>query len=117
MLKKLVLKISVLAMMLMMMSADSLAQTRVRFQRGRNSATVRGSVGASGGSRSYVLRAMRGQTITATLSSGNGKVDFMQGSRHDTQYSRVLDSTGDVYIDIDNHGGRATTYTLTISIQ
>ncbi len=82
---------------------------------GSNSASISGTL-ARGGARIYVLRASRGQTLSATLSSGNGKVDFTQGSVHDTQYSMTLDETGDVQIVIDNHGG-ATRYTLTISIQ
>ena len=106
--------LAIVAMVLF--AASSLtAQTRVKFRRGTNSATVSGRLGR-GGVRSYVLRASAGQSLTATLSSGNGKVDFTQGSVHDTQFSRVLDSNGDVEIMIDNHGG-PTNYTLTISIQ
>jgi hypothetical protein len=52
-----------------------------------------------------------------SLSSGNGGVDFTQGNLHDSQFSRMLDRNGDVYIDIDNHGNRATRFTLTVSIQ
>ena len=105
-----------LVMFLWLTGADTMAQTRVRFARGRNSTTVSGRLGARGAARSYVLRASAGQTLTATLSSTNGKVDFSQGSQHDTQFSRTLDTSGDVYVNIDNHGG-PTSYTLTISIQ
>jgi len=38
-----------------------------------------------------------------SLSSGNGSVDFTQGNLHDSQFSRMLDGNGVVYIDIDNH--------------
>ena len=105
-----------LIMVLWLTGAETMAQTRVRFARGRNSTTLSGRLASRGATRSYVLRASAGQTLTATLSSANGKVDFTQGSVHDTQFSRTLDTTGDVYIDIDNHGG-PTGYTLTISIQ
>lgn len=116
MLKKASTIVLTVMMILWLTGAELMAQTtRVRFARGRNSATVSGKLAASK-MRSYVLRASAGQVLTATLSSRNGKVDFTQGSLHDTQYSRTLDSDGDVYIDIDNHGG-ATTYTLTVSIQ
>ena len=58
-----------------------------------------------------------GQTLTATLSCGNGRCDFAQGARHDTQYSQYVDRNGDVYITIHNHGNRATRFTFTVSIQ
>lgn len=115
MMKKIGVHLVALAVILLLTGSELRAQTRVHFRRGTNSATLTGKLGV-GGVRSYVLRASAGQTLTATLSSGNGKVDFTQGSVHDTQYSRVLDANGDVIITIDNHGGR-TNYTLTISIQ
>ncbi len=116
MLKKFGTIILTLMVVLWLTGTETMAQTRVRFARGRNSTTVSGKLTSSGAKRSYVLRASAGQTLTATLSSANGKVDFTQGSVHDTQFSRTLDTSGDVYVNIDNHGG-ATSYTLTISIQ
>ena len=118
MVKKFGVQIIALALVLLMTGTDLMAQTatRVRFARGSNSATVKGRITGSGGVRHYVLRAQAGQTLTATLSSGNNKVDFTQGAVHDTQFSRTVDQNGDVNVDIDNHGG-ATNYTLTISIQ
>lgn len=105
------------AAMILLLTASTLmaAKTRVRFKPGQNSATVTGKIGPSG-VKTYVLRASKGQTLTATLSSDNGKVDFTQGNVHDTQYSVTVDRTGDVEVMIDNHGG-LTKYTLTISIQ
>lgn len=108
-------KILALAMMLMLTSSTLMAKTRIRFKPGRNSATVTGKLGVNG-VRTYVLRASQGQTLTATLSSDNGKVDFTQGNVHDTQYSLTVQQTGDVEVMIDDHGG-LTRYSLTISIQ
>ena len=117
MFKKLGVKILVLMMVCVMLTTDTLAQTRIRFARGRSSASVSGTM-AAGGSREYVLGARRGQTLTATLSCTNSsKCDFAQGELHDTQYSQYVDSNGDVYITIHTHGARATRYTMTISIQ
>lgn len=116
MLKKVSTIVLTLIMVLWLTNADLMAQTRVRFARGRNSTTLTGRLASRGASRSYVLRASAGQSLTATISSTNGKVDFTQGSVHDTQFSKTVDSNGDVYVDIDNHGG-PTKYTLTISIQ
>ena len=116
MIKKLSIKIMVLSMVLMMSLTDLNAQTRVRFRRGSNSTTISGTLGA-GVTRGYVLGAKNGQNLTATVSSSNGKVDFTQGNYHDSQYSMTVEKNGDTYISIDNHGNRATRYTLTISIQ
>ncbi len=113
--KRVYISIVALVLMLFMTSSELMAQTRVRFRRGTNSATLTGRLGV-GSARSYVLGASAGQTLTATLSSGNGRVDFTQGNVHDTQYSRVLEYDGDVILTIDNHGS-PTNYTLTISIQ
>ena len=116
MLKKLGFKILVLMMICVMFSTDSLAQTRIRFGRGKSSASVSGSM-AAGGARSYVLGAARGQTLTATVSCGNGKCDFAQGDLHDTQYSQYVERNGDVIITLHNHGTRSTNFTMTVSIQ
>ncbi len=115
MFKKISASVLTLTMIVLMASVDLMAQTRVRFARGRNSATLSGTIG-SGAVRTYVLRASAGQSVTAALSSGNGKVDFTDRDVHDTQYSETTQENGDVYIRIDNHG-KPTKFTLTISIQ
>ncbi len=117
MLKKISLKFFILMLVGVMSVTDLSAQTRVRFARGRSSATFSGTIRPGSSVRSYVLRAAEGQTLTATLSSGNGKCDFTQGDYEDTQYSQVIERTGDVTFSIDNHGSRRTTFTLTISIK
>ena len=117
MFKKIGVKILVLAMIGVMFTTDSMAQTRIRFARGRSSASVSGTIRPGMSVRSYVLRAQAGQTLTATLSSGNGKCDFTQGDYEDTQYSQVIEEDGDVTFSIDNHGTRATNFTLTVSIK
>ena len=116
MLKKIGLKITISAMICLMATSDSMAQTRIRFARGSSSATITGTL-AAGATKGFVLRASRGQILTGTLSSNNGKADFTQGNLHDTQYSQTVERNGDVYISIDNHGNRATRFTMTISIQ
>ncbi len=116
MIKKLSAKFLILSVIFLMSGLDVMSQTRVRFRRGSNSTTISGTLGA-GVTRGYVLGARSGQILTATLSSTNGKVDFTQGAYHDSQYSMTVERNGDTYISIDNHGNRATRYTLTISIQ
>ena len=116
MLKKISVKVLVLSMIVFVTCSDSMAQTRIRFRRGTSSATVSGTL-APGVTRGYVLGARNGQVLSATLSSGNGRVDFTQGNLHDTQYSMTVERNGDVYISIDNHGRSSTRYTMTVSIQ
>lgn len=116
MLKNFGLKLIVAAMIFLTATSDTLAQTRIRFARGRNSATVTGTL-AAGASKEFVLGAKAGQILTGTLSSTNGKADFTYGSLHDTQYTQTVEENGDVYVSIDNHGKGATKFTLTISIQ
>jgi len=117
MLKKFGIKLLVLAMISVMLTTDSMAQTRIRFARGRSSASVSGTIRPGTSIRSYALRASAGQTLTATLSSGNGKCDFTQGDYEDTQYSQQIEEDGDVVFSIDNHGTKATNFTLTVSIK
>ena len=116
MLKKLGVKMLVLAMIGLLAANDALAQSRIRFGRGRNSASVSGTMAAEG-SRTFVLGARSGQTLTATLSCGRGKCDFAEGDLHDTSYSEYIDRNGDIYITIHNHAARATNFTMTVSIQ
>lgn len=116
MIKKLSAKLLILSVVLMFTVSDLTAQTQIRFRRGSNSATISGTLGA-GVTRGYFLGARRGQVLTATVSSTNGKVDFTQGSLHDSQYSMTVEENGNVYISLDNHGNRATKFTMTVSIQ
>lgn len=117
MLKKFGIKMLVVAMIALMASSDVMAQTRIRFARGRTSTTISGTLRPGNSVRSYVLRAAAGQTLTATLSSGNGKCDFTQGEYEDTQYTQVIEEDGDVVFSLDNHGTRATNFTLTVSVR
>lgn len=95
------------------LSVVNLADIRIRFARGRTSATVTGSIRA-GGRVCYVAGARRGQTLNAVLSSRSGKVNFLETG--ETSYSFVVDRSGDQTLCVDNVGG-STTYTLTVSIQ
>ncbi len=92
---------------------DSFADIRVRFARGRTSATMTGSI-RGGGAICYVAGARRGQTLSATVSSKNGRVNFR--STGDTSYSETFDFSGDHRLCIYNNGGLSG-YTLTVSIQ
>lgn len=113
MLKRNLARIFVVAVIVCMTSADSFADIRVRFARGRTSATMTGSIRRVG-AICYVAGARRGQTLNATVSSRNGRVNFR--STGDTSFSEYMDYTGDHRLCIYNSGG-LTSYTLTVSIQ
>ncbi len=113
MLKKITAKIPVVGMILMLVGIDVLADIRIRFARGRTSATVKGKVGR-GGRICYIAGAKAGQTLSANISSRSGKVMIFESG--ETSYSQNVEYSGDQSICVDNIAG-ATTYTLTVSIQ
>ena len=109
-----------LSLVFLLTAADAAAQRRIRFKRGSTSATVSGSIGVNRGVaganyRSYVVRAGAGQTISATLSSGNGRVWFVENDQ--TSYTVQADGTRDYVLRIYNGGANTINYTLTVSIQ
>ncbi len=118
--KKTVSTALALAMTVLLATAEATAQSRISFRRGSTSATVSGRIGVNRGVaganyRSYVVRANGGQTISATLSSGNGKVAFAENDL--TSYTIETDSSRDYELHIYNGGANSTSYTLTVSIQ
>jgi hypothetical protein len=94
-------------------STSTLADIRIRFAKGRTSATVTGKV-AKGGRICYIAGARRGQLITATVSSNTGRVQIFESG--ETAYSYQIEVSGDQSICVDNLG-RAATYRLTVSIR
>jgi len=116
MLKKISAQFLMLTLALSLMISDSAAQTRIRFARGRTSATVSGGL-AAGASRSYILGASAGQLMRVRVSSrtGGATVDI-GGNDVGTGTTIRLRSTDDYIITVHNNG-RATSYTLTVSIQ
>lgn len=91
----------------------ALADTRIRFARGRTSATVSGKV-SRGGRVCYVAGARAGQQFNATVRSRSGKVMIFESG--ETSYSYEVEQSGDQSVCIDNLAG-ATTYSLTVSIR
>lgn len=109
--KKLILATMAGSIMSLMFVSAGEAQTRIRFARGRTSATVSGTV-AAGARRTYVLGARQGQYLSGNVSSRNGCVKFTEGS---TSVGFATDS-GDNILSITNYCSRATTFTMTVSI-
>jgi hypothetical protein len=94
-------------------NVSAFADTRIRFAKGRTSATVSGRIG-SGGRVCYVAAARAGQQLTATISSRSGKVRIFESG--ETSYSYEFEQGGDQSVCVDNLAG-STTYSLTVSIR
>lgn len=95
------------------LNVAAMADTRIRFAKGRTSATVTGRV-ATGGRVCYFAGARVGQQFTATVSSRSGKVVIFESG--ETSYAYEVEQKGDQSVCVDNIG-QATTYSLTVSIK
>lgn len=115
MLRKTGVQVMALLLMLVMSSADSLAQKRISFRRGASSATVRGRI-TSKGYTEYVINGRAGQLMSIDIKSGNGAVIVNAGTASGKNFSLEM-SGGDHLLSIVNTAGSATSYTLTVSIQ
>lgn len=93
-------------------SAFAQPYMKIRFAKGRTSATVAGTLSA-GGRICYFANARRGQTLTATVSSRSGKANIFESG--ETSYSLEVEYPGDQSICVDNLN-RATSFSLTVSI-
>jgi|ERR1051325_5442042 hypothetical protein len=109
--RKSLTRATVALLVLTIVGVVSFAQTRIRFARGRTSASVSSAIGANG-QRKYYLAARAGQTLSANVSSRNGCVVL---GNQQTSTSYVTDS-GDNYIDLFNRCRTATRFTVTVSI-
>ena len=115
--KGLVIKSFAVLMIIGMADSAAFSQTRVRFARGRTAATLSGTLSGAG-SRSYVLGASRGQTMTVRVSSGNGEVWVDIGGNDMGKGTSIeLRSTDDYIITVHNGGGGATKYSLYIGVR
>ena len=114
--KSVLIKSFAVLMIVGTMNSSVFSQTRIRFGRGRTSSTVSGSVSA-GGSRSYVLGASRGQTMTVRVTSNTGDVHVDIGGNDVGSGTTIrLRSTDDYIITVHNEG-RAARYSLYVSIR
>lgn len=104
-------RVAVLSLLVLAFSSEAFAQIRIRFARGRTSASVSGTT-AGGGQRNYVVGARSGQSFTGNISSRSGCVKFLEGG---TSLGFTTDG-GDNFFSIKNYCRAGSTFTLTISI-
>ncbi|HYJ89910.1 MAG TPA: hypothetical protein VEV84_01255 [Pyrinomonadaceae bacterium] len=93
-------------------SGDLYAQTRIRFARGRTSASLAGTL-RPGGTRRYVLGATRDQQLSGNISSRNDCVKFTEG---DSTSLTLTTRRGDNWITVTNDCRRPASFTMTVSI-
>jgi hypothetical protein len=92
-------------------SLDTRGQTRIRFARGRTSASLSGTLAPKGVKR-YVLGARIGQQLSGNVSSKNNCIKFTDSS---TGIGFTTEK-GDNRISITNYCRSATSFVMTISI-
>lgn len=102
-------------LMIALSSVQVLAQKRIRFQRGKSSATVRGPIGPNGYTE-YVIDGRAGQVMTIEITSGNGAVVVNAGTASGKSFSVEM-TGGDHLLSVVNTSRRATNFTLTVSIR
>ena len=106
-------KFLVLVALAASLNIAAFGDTRIRFAKGRTSATVSGRV-AKGGRVCYFAGARVGQQFIATVSSRSGRAVIFESG--ETSYSYEVEQRGDQSVCVDNLAG-ATTYSLTVSIK
>jgi hypothetical protein len=108
--------------MLAASTTDTMAQTRIRFARGRSSATLNGTL-ASGSARAYVVDVRRNQSMTVNVTSGNNNIqidiDDVDGHiEYGDGYSQIYTkNNGNHSIILKNEGGRSTKYSMTVTVR
>lgn len=120
MLKIIGLQFIVLVLIVFSFAESSSAQTRIRFARGKSSATLRGTLAADE-TREFALKVRFGQTLSVRMapfindvrvevSNYNGHVFWVEGFG-----KVVVDENGDYYVVMANDGRKAIKYTLTVA--
>lgn len=111
------------SLIILLLSVWAVAQTttRLKFAKGRSSATVSGTI-RKDKTKCFILQAKSGQEIVAKLWSKNGKVQFPFTFGADefnggTDFNATTKS-GDNEVCVEHYlVKKATTFTLTISIR
>lgn len=110
------LKLLAVLLIIVSLSGELFAQTRIRFARGSSSATVSGRISKNGDLR-YTVRGSAGQRITVSVRSGTNYVFAgVEAIGQGRTVSGKLPYTSNYIIELSN-GGNATDYTMTVTIK
>lgn len=113
------------------LSAKAQSNTRIEFPPGRNTVTLKGTVGAT--NKDYVLHASEGQRLQVNLTSPNpyGRLniyrtnydeplgdagEILEGSKDSTGWNGTLEGAGDYHIYVFNPKGENTPFTLEVTL-
>lgn len=116
MLKKLFVHFVLLTTISLMTSVDLYAQSRIRFARGRSSATVSGTIPAKA-NRSFVVAASYGQTAGVSVNNRSLRIWNDAAPKGESGSSSFETNSGDNEFGIYNPTNRAINYTMTLSIR
>ena len=116
MLKKISIYFVMLVTVSLMTSVELYAQQRIRFARGRSSATISGTIPA-GANRSFVVGARDGQYARVSVSPRNLRVWASGTPKGEAGGTEFETYSGDNEFGIYNPTNRAIRYTLTVSIR
>ncbi len=100
----------------LMSNANLYAQERIRFAKGRSSATVTGTIPANS-NKFFLVGARAGQMAVVSVSPSNLKIFSNAASKGEAGRSDFETSDGDNEFGIYNPTNRLVKYTLTISIR
>lgn len=114
--KNLLVKTFAVLMIVGMLNSLSFSQERIRFARGKSSATVKGKL-SSGYSRTYVVGARKGQMLTVRIEAA-GYFWFDIGGNEIEESSVTIEcrSTDDYEITVHNDDDYSTNYSLFVAI-
>lgn len=114
--KTLLVKTFVVLLIIGMIDSAVYSQTRIRFARGKSSATVTGKLN-SGSQRTYILGARAGQMLTVRIEAA-GNIWFDIGGNEIEESSITIEcrSTDDYEITVHNDDEYSTTYSLFVAI-
>lgn len=112
MFKKFTLAVFLLSTIFAVGAMDAFGQTRIRFAKGRYSATVSGRL-AYNYFKEYVVNAREGQYLMVSVKSGTGLV--VVANNYETLYTRDIYESGDYTFQIVNTGS-ATWFRMTVTI-
>ena len=115
MIKKISVYFVMTATLLLMTNAELYAQTRIRFARGKSSATVTGTISPKS-NRVFVVGARAGQVASVTVSPSNLYIFSNAAPKGEAGSSSFETYNGDNEFGIYNPTNRTIKYSMTISI-
>ncbi|MBK7705680.1 MAG: hypothetical protein IPN69_24980 [Acidobacteria bacterium] len=116
MLRKLLVHFVLLTTISLMTSVELFAQTRIRFAKGRSSATISGTIPARS-NRTFVVGARSGQTARVSVNNRNLKIFSEEAPKGESGSSSFETYSGDNEFGLSNPTNQAIGFTMTVSIR